>query len=574
MTRAGGGGRARGIVPRALWAAIVKDARLLLRDKVGLVFLTIAPLIVMSVAGFSLSTLFGGAPQGDARYVLPVADEDGGRVARAFRDGLGADAGIELRDVATRDEAIDLVRTRQAGAALVVPPGTMAALAHGRDATLELFTDPVKFVEVANVRFAVQELRHRLGEEALATAQRRVDRVRAKVATAQARIERRVTRLKKQLEGAEGRARDVLARLERELETTRKRVATELRRAVDAATVEEASAARARAERELGRELAPVRGFLDELTAYRTRFEAWIAAAREAAGSYADRIPPPPTPPALPPELETLARADTSAIAARVIEGGTPPRIELPRIDVAVPPLPALPAITVPPLRPLPELRLPRLPGIDEASVTGAPKVLNSFDQYVPGFSITFLMLGMLIGVAMTLIDELELGTLERIRATPAPMWTLIVGKLMVRFAIGLLQMIVLLAVGHFAFGVSVGPQPAALLLPSAGIVFVGTAFGVLVAGIAPTRDAVMPLGAIAIVTMCAVGGCWWPIDLEPRWMRDVAQWFPTTWAMTGFKDLMMRRQTVGAALEPTAILFVFGMVFLSAGLVLFRWRR
>ena len=95
-----------------------------------------------------------------------------------------------------------------------------------------------------------------------------------------------------------------------------------------------------------------------------------------------------------------------------------------------------------------------------------------------------------------------------------------------------------------------------------------------LVAGLAPTRDAVMPLGAIAIVTMCAVGGCWWPIDLEPRWMRDVAQWFPTTWAMTGFKDLMMRRQGIQSALQPTLILGVFGFLFLSAGLVLFRWRR
>ena len=78
------------MILRALRAAIVKDARLLLRDKVGLVFLTIAPLIVMSVAGFSLSTLFGGAPQGDARYVLPVADEDGGRVAHMIGDLAGA----------------------------------------------------------------------------------------------------------------------------------------------------------------------------------------------------------------------------------------------------------------------------------------------------------------------------------------------------------------------------------------------------------------------------------------------------------------------------------------------------
>jgi ABC-2 type transport system permease protein len=96
----------------------------------------------------------------------------------------------------------------------------------------------------------------------------------------------------------------------------------------------------------------------------------------------------------------------------------------------------------------------------------------------------------------------------------------------------------------------------------------------VLVAGLAPTRDAVIPLGAIAIVTMCAVGGCWWPIDLEPRWMRDVARALPTTWAMTAFKDLMMRHQTFTAVLEPTLVLLAFGLAFLVFGLVAFRPRR
>lgn len=562
------------MIVRALVAAVVKDFRLMLRDKVGLVFLTIAPLIVMSVAGFSLSTMFGGAPQGDTRYLLPLVDEDGGRVAAALRDGLDPDTGIELREVADREQALALIHSRASGTALVVPAGTAAALGRGQDAALILYTDPVKFVEVANVRLAVQELRHRLGQEALDRARERIARVREKAIAAQRRIERRVARLRTSLERSGAQAADVRRDIDRRVAAVRKQVAKELRAAVDAAVIEQAAAARTRAERELGRELAPVRGFLDELTAYRTRFEAWVVAAREAAGSYADRIPVPPEPPVLPPELETLANADASAIAARVVEGGTPPDIALPRIELELPPLPALPEVVVPPLRALPEIRLPRLPGIVEESVSGAPQRLNSFDQYVPGFSITFLMLGMLIGVAMTLIDELELGTLERVRATQAPVSTLIVGKLIVRFVVGVLQMILLLAVGHYAFGVSVGPQPVALLLPSAGIVFVGTAFGVLVAGLAPTRDAVMPLGAIAIVTMCAIGGCWWPIDLEPRWMREIAQWFPTTWAMSGFKDLMMRRQGFETALQPTLILCGFGLAFLGAGLVLFRWRH
>jgi ABC-2 type transport system permease protein len=133
--------------------------------------------------------------------------------------------------------------------------------------------------------------------------------------------------------------------------------------------------------------------------------------------------------------------------------------------------------------------------------------------------------------------------------------------------------MAVLLAIGRLAFGVSLGPQPWALALPVVGIVFAGTAFGLVVAGLARSRESVLPLGSIVIVTMAAVGGCWWPIDLEPRWMRRVALAFPTTWAMAGFNDLMIRRQTVRAALLPTAVLLGYGLLYLAVGLILFRRR-
>ncbi|MGH7820339.1 MAG: ABC transporter permease, partial [Candidatus Binatia bacterium] len=134
-------------------------------------------------------------------------------------------------------------------------------------------------------------------------------------------------------------------------------------------------------------------------------------------------------------------------------------------------------------------------------------------------------------------------------------------------------QMGLLFAIGWAAFGVSLGPEPWALALPTAGIVFAGTTFGLVVAGVANSREAVLPLGSIVIVSMAAIGGCWWPIDLEPRWMRSVALAFPTTWAMAAFNDLMIRRQDVSAALLPTAVLFTHGGLYLAVGLWLFRRR-
>jgi len=183
---------------------------------------------------------------------------------------------------------------------------------------------------------------------------------------------------------------------------------------------------------------------------------------------------------------------------------------------------------------------------------------------------VTFLLLGMLLGVSLGLLDERDWGTLSRVRAMPVAAPAVLVGKLLARFVVGVAQMITLLAAGRLAFSVSLGPQPWALLLPTVGIVFAGTAFGLVVAAVAPSREAVLPVGSIVIVTMAAVGGCWWPIDLEPRWMRSVALAFPTTWAMDAFNDLMIRRRPFEAALRPTAVMLAYGALYLVVGVTLF----
>ena len=189
----------------------------------------------------------------------------------------------------------------------------------------------------------------------------------------------------------------------------------------------------------------------------------------------------------------------------------------------------------------------------------------------MPGFGVTFLLLGVLLGVSLGLLDERDWGTLDRLRATPTPLAVVLVAKLAARMVVGLGQMALLFAVGRVAFGVSLGPQPWALALPTAGIVAAGTAFGLVVAGVTRSREAVLPVGSIVVLTMAAAGGCWWPIDLEPPWMRTAALAFPTTWAMDAYNDLMIRGRPARAVLGATAVLFAFAAAYLLIGLVLFR---
>ena len=550
---------------RTLLILMGKDLRLLWRDRAGLVFLTLAPIVVITVAGFSLANLYGADPTGQTAYEFPIADEDGSALAHEIHERLAREAGVRLRPVESRSDVEARVRRKRAGAGLVIPPGTGAALEAGKPASLVLYTDSVKYLESTNVRTRLLELREALAREerdrlSLRSAEQRqrlvaeLERLHDAVSDARARLDATWQDAARRRREAVARARATLARASRDAES-------EAERAL--ARIEEEQARTLRTELDAWR--APLRLYLDTLRARRAELEAWLAELERLAGRRAASIPPPPSFPEPPQALTRLLEEDLPLPAppAASLLGARVPALDLP-------PLPPPPEVA------LPEVALPEPPAppgsleLQEIDVSGGTGRINTFDQNVPGFSVTFLLLGMLLGVSLGLLDEREWGTFERLRTMPVPIASVLGGKLLSRFAVGCVQMGLLLLVGWLVFGVSLGPQPWTLFFPVVGIVFAGTAFGVIVAAVVSSREAVLPVGSIAIVTMAAVGGCWWPIDLEPRWMRSVALAFPTTWAMDAFNDLMIRHRPSDAAWRPTAVMLGYGVLYLAIGLAVF----
>ncbi|HET7923732.1 MAG TPA: ABC transporter permease [Rhodanobacteraceae bacterium] len=554
----------------SLGVIIAKDLRLLLRDRTALLFLTLAPIVVIAVAGFSLANLYGADPAGQTAYDLPIVDEDGGELARQIEERLSDDRSVRLRRVASREEAQRLVRDKFAGTALVIPAGTRAALAAGNPARVLLYTDPVRFLERLNVTLRVLKVRDELADAERAQIVAQLNEQRVRMSAQLEELAATVERVRANLAMVRREAGEARERAAGELDAETERIQADVSAEVDAQLEQLAAQVNDAVASRVGALQQPARDYFDALTTTRREFEAWFAELQRLAARRADRIPDPPTFPEPPPEL------------LRALEERPDP-IEVPmslELRITPPSRAALDALAVGdldveiPMLDVPDAVAPAASlGLEEVGVDGGPTAINTFDQNAPGFSVTFMLLGMLFGVSLGLLDERDWGTFDRVRSLPVPVRNIVLGKLASRFAVGVAQMIVLFAVGFALFRISLGPQPWALLLPIVGIVFVGTALGLIVAAIAPSRDAVVPLGSVLIVTMAAVGGCWWPIDLEPRWMRTVAQALPTTWAMEAFNDLMIRGRRADAAYAPTAVLLGFGAAYLAIGLALVRQR-
>lgn len=134
--------------------------------------------------------------------------------------------------------------------------------------------------------------------------------------------------------------------------------------------------------------------------------------------------------------------------------------------------------------------------------------------------------------------------------------------------------MLVLFAWGHWVFNVSLGSSYLAFLLLAGAVVFTTVAMGLVVAGLARTREQTQPLSLAFVMGFSALGGLWWPKSIEPEWMRDISPIAFTSWAMRGMNDLVLRDRGLEAMVTPVSALLAYGLVALVVGLKLFRVRH
>jgi ABC-2 type transport system permease protein len=209
---------------------------------------------------------------------------------------------------------------------------------------------------------------------------------------------------------------------------------------------------------------------------------------------------------------------------------------------------------------------------LNERSLTGKRLKFTSLEQNVPGFSVMFVLLNLILSVAYGLRDEEGWGTSGRLSMAPVSQAEILGGKLLARLVIGTAQLLLLLAFGHVTYGLNLGHSPVTLFLVATAIVFSMACFSVIIAAVARTREQIIPVGLSAVFILAALGGCWWPFFEQPKWMQVIAQGVMTTWSMFAIHDVMLRDRTFLDVAPKLLFLVSYGFVSFAIGLRLFRY--
>jgi len=199
-----------------------------------------------------------------------------------------------------------------------------------------------------------------------------------------------------------------------------------------------------------------------------------------------------------------------------------------------------------------------------------AERGLSAIQYYSAGMAVMFILFSAMFG-AVSLIDERHNMTLARLLTTPSRNSSILGGKLVGVFFIGILQFSALVLATRLMFGVQWGNSLPGLVVLVVSTVLASTGMSIFIAAAAKTTKAAAAMSQVLIQGMAALGGSMVPLQAFPDWLKNISQFTINYWAMNGFTQLMDGK-SFEVIILPSIILLSFCVIFLSLGIWRFRF--
>ena len=194
-------------------------------------------------------------------------------------------------------------------------------------------------------------------------------------------------------------------------------------------------------------------------------------------------------------------------------------------------------------------------------------------DFLLPGLMGMNLMGGGLWGVGFVLVDMRVRKLLKRLLATPMRRSDFLLSLLSARMVFMLPEMVLLLVVGRWAFGVPVRGNLVTLIL----VILVGAScfsgLGLLVACRAQKTETVSGLMNLVMLPMWLLSGIFFSSTRFPQVMQPFIQALPLTQLNDALREIMLEGKSLAQVGWRIGIMAAWGIVTFILALRWFRWQ-
>jgi ABC-2 type transport system permease protein len=202
------------------------------------------------------------------------------------------------------------------------------------------------------------------------------------------------------------------------------------------------------------------------------------------------------------------------------------------------------------------------------SDVSAQTKELDQNSFFAAGMAVFFLFFTVQFGVT-SLLEERHDGTLARLLAAPISRASILGGKLLTSFLLGVISMTVLVVATTLLFGAAWGnPLGVAVLVVAA--ILAATGIMALIATLARNAEQAANWQSVVAVILGLLGGTFFPVSQAPGVLSRLTFVAPQAWFLRGLGDL--RGGSISVVWVPALAMLVFALV--TGALAMMRLRR
>jgi ABC-2 type transport system permease protein len=196
---------------------------------------------------------------------------------------------------------------------------------------------------------------------------------------------------------------------------------------------------------------------------------------------------------------------------------------------------------------------------------------LKSLNYMVPGVICTILGTVMTAMTALALVRERETGTLEQLIVTPLRPMELMLGKTLPFAAIGLLDVILIVILARFWFGVTMAGSGPLLLLLSVTFLLTTLGLGMFISTVSRTQQQAMLTAFFVIMPSVILSGFMFPIENMPLVVQWITRLIPLRYFVEIVRGIFLRGAGIAELWPQVVALVVLGGVIFALSALRFQ---
>jgi ABC-2 type transport system permease protein len=191
----------------------------------------------------------------------------------------------------------------------------------------------------------------------------------------------------------------------------------------------------------------------------------------------------------------------------------------------------------------------------------------------IPGVIAMILFALTSILTATAIVRERERGTIEQLIVTPIRPWELMVGKMVPYVILAFVNMLEVLAIGHWWFGVPVRGSLLLILALSGLFLLTSLGIGLLASTFANTQQEAMLVVWMTLLPALFLSGFFFPLEAMPKVLQWVSYLLPLRYYLVIIRSLLLKDIGVEALTGDVIALAIFGLALMTIASLRFRKR-